>query len=103
MKKLKAWIVLMFWLPAWLRVCWLHATGRFFIFRDSSNEFLRFIWWVNGAKCSVDAEMQALLDMAMDEIEAHRLSAPRTATNIYRRPRAKACGSRTARYGKRSA
>ena len=72
MSKFKERVLLLFWLPAWIRACWLHATGRFFIFRDSSNEFLRFIRWVNGAKCSVDADMQALLDKAMDEIEARK-------------------------------
>ncbi|KZK32019.1 hypothetical protein A4F85_04710 [Delftia sp. GW456-R20] len=72
MTKFKTRVLELFWLPAWVRACWRHCTGRFFIFRDASNEFLRWLWWVNVQPGAVSADVQALLDQAMDEIAARR-------------------------------
>lgn len=47
---LKAWVLMLFWTPELLRTLALDLTGRFYIFRDSADEFMNFLAWlqVNG-------------------------------------------------------
>ena len=72
MNKFKQRALLLFWLPAWFRVCWRKESGRFFIFRDESNEFLRYLWFINTEPGAVRGDVQELLDMAMEEIAARQ-------------------------------
>lgn len=42
-KLIKASIIFLYWLPAIIRCMWREARGGFFIFRDESDELLRFL------------------------------------------------------------
>lgn len=45
---MRRFILAIWWLPAWFRIQWRFATGRLFIFRNESNEFLRYmLWWTD--------------------------------------------------------
>lgn len=72
MSKFKQRALILFWMPAWIRVCWRNASGRFFIYSNECNEFLRYLWWLNLQPGGASDEVQELLDMAMEEIAARQ-------------------------------
>lgn len=39
-------VLFVFWLPAMPRMIWRLLLGRFFIFRNEGNEFLRYMLWL---------------------------------------------------------
>ncbi len=42
---MRAKLLILFWFPSMTRVMWRMASGRLFIYRDESNDFLRFMLW----------------------------------------------------------
>lgn len=42
---IKSWLVLLFWLPELIKTMAMSASGRYYLFRDSPDEFLTFLAW----------------------------------------------------------
>lgn len=69
-KFFKEWVLSIYWLPNIVRCLWRDSRGRFFIFRDEPDEFLRFLLYILR-----DLEDDPLLDFrqqVLAEIEARR-------------------------------
>ena len=79
MKKIKEWIIVLYWFPDLAKAGWRLHNGGFFVFRDSSVGFLRFLWAVkieadeDLEKMAKASEMvQVILQKAMEEIEMRK-------------------------------
>ena len=44
-EQFKTWVLVLRWAPEMIRTMWLHILGRYYIFRDSPDEFLTFLAW----------------------------------------------------------
>lgn len=67
---LKAFAVWVFWLPTLCRCLSRFVEGRFFVFRDESNAFLRYMQWLG--EDERDDEAAEFVAAAMDEIAARQ-------------------------------
>lgn len=70
MSTIKEVIMVLYWLPAMIRTMWKFRRGRFFIFRNESNGFLKFLWAANPN--DEESEIHGYFLRAMDEIQARR-------------------------------
>ncbi len=70
---MKKWLLVIFWLPVLSRCIWRHVGGRFFVFRDESNEFLRFVWWMNShSRGGAGEDVDDFYAKAREEIAARQ-------------------------------
>ena len=46
-EQFKTWVLVLRWAPEMIRTMWLHILGRYYIFRDSPDEFLKFLAWAD--------------------------------------------------------
>ena len=61
-EKFKVWMLILYWSPELIRTMWLHIRGRYYIFRDSPDEFLKFLAWIDSDGTEADAEDEDMGD-----------------------------------------
>lgn len=66
---IKSWLVLLFWLPELIKTIFLSVTGRYYLFRDSCDEFLSFLAWFEVAAGPWQQGMDLYFTRAKDERE----------------------------------
>lgn len=66
---MKEKLLLLFWMPAVIRTMVRFSAGGLFVFRNESDEFLRFLWWALRDEKTSD-DLAGYFGQCMDEIKA---------------------------------
>ena len=74
MKSLKHLILNLYHLPALCRTCWKHQQGRWYIFRNESDEFLKYLMYkLQRSNYKEGADFESFMAQAKAEINTREL------------------------------
>ena len=79
MKSLKHLILNLYHLPALCRTCWKHQQGRWYIFRNESDEFLKYLMYkVQRITHKEGTDFESFMAQAKAEINTRELKKQST-------------------------
>ena len=79
MKSLKHLILNLYHLPALCRTCWKHQQGRWYIFRNESDEFLKYLMYkLQRSNYKEGADFESFMAQAKAEINTRELKKQST-------------------------
>ena len=69
MKSLKHLVLNLYHLPALCRTCFRHQQGRWYIFRNESDEFLNYLMYKVQSNHKEGADFESFMAQAKDEMK----------------------------------
>lgn len=68
---MRVYILILYWLPTFLRAAWRMDRGRYFVFRTESNDFLKWCLYMRGPG-PVGDSLDEFFEQAAEEVTARQ-------------------------------